>query len=229
MATLRNKLTVIGFCAVVMLPMSIGNASAALIDSVGDQVIVNWLLPNNTNDGNGNLNNLGVDISATAVITLAAFDLSANTIDLGIKAANTTPNTANNVGLQKIGFGINPDATSVLFIDALDGEFISAQFGGFNEAPAAVDITALTGTGTPSNLQEGEMDEFVIRLGFGSLDSGFAFTLNPFAAKFQTASSSFEVLGTEGIPLEPVPEPGILGLLGIGLLGLSLSRRRLRA
>ena len=54
--------------------------------------------------------------------------------------------------------------------------------------------------------------------GLGTSDDGWS--------HFSVYTSSTDIPST---PFTPVPEPGILSLLGLGLLGLGLSRRRMKA
>jgi len=205
----------------------LAHAGVITESSVGDTFIIDWLLEAGAEDGNGNTNNTGQDISAMAEFGLLAFDIDNDFIDLAVSVTNTTAPNDDEIGLWKLGFGTTPDATSVLFLDADDGELVDAVLGAPGAAnafpdSAVIDVTTSTDPGTPRLLLAGETDAFVLRIGFDDLNSGFEITLDPFNAFFQSDPDSFQVSSAS------VPAPTPLSLLGLGLLVLGGYHRRRR-
>jgi len=83
--------------------------------------------------------------------------------------------------------------------------------------------------GGPGGVENGDSASFSLELGFASLPG--AVTLDNFGVRWQSLNS--EALGYDdasgtGTPVTKVPEPGTLGLLGLGVLGLVVSGRRRR-
>jgi len=134
--------------------------------------------------------------------------------------------------LTAFGFGIDPNATSVAFIDANDGGMIDAVMGANFPNYQEVDICALGGStcagGSKGGIYAGTYDSFAIILG-GSW--GSSVDIDPIAFKYQTGYGSFEFTssssgGTPSSSGTTVPEPTTLSLLGASLLGVALMRRR---
>lgn len=228
---------------------------AFVIDSstaTGSVFTVNYLLNLNGTDGNGNLNDVQ-NLSASIVFTLLSYNTGTNTIDLQLNVTNTSALLGNNVGLNKFAFGTDPDAisASLLQMDTLTDvdKFVSATWENpQTNAPEispeltlgntfVLDVESDTGNGYANGtLNEGKLDVFTLSIGFSSLSTS-GVTFSPFSTKFQTGSESFEFAGSEcttncgggGPGGDPVPEPGIVALMGIGLLGMSLARKRISA
>ena len=193
---------------------------------MGDSFTVEWLLADGNSDANGNVNNTGQAISAEAVFELAAFDTDSNYIDLRITATNTTASNDDEVGLWKIGFGTNPEATAVGFYDDDDGEFINATSDSL-PGLTSIEVVSNTDPGKPKNLQAGESDAFNVQVSFSDLTESSEITLDPFGAFFQSDPDSFQVLSDDGNGNEvPAPAPLVLLGIGIGMLGLFGSRLR---
>ncbi|MCH9675649.1 MAG: cistern family PEP-CTERM protein, partial [Gammaproteobacteria bacterium] len=178
--------------------------------------------------------------SAESTWTVDALTDSALT--LSISVSNTSPQPGLSTGgIASIGFGIDPDATSVAFATGGAGtEFDSTGFAfvpGFN---GEVEICAWTanscaGGGQNSLLAIGDSDVFTLQVGgnFADGNGGQTLMLDQFALKTQTNVGSFELPGAPpggnppgGGPPGNVPTPMTLALLGIGLVGIGASRRR---
>ncbi len=135
--------------------------------------------------------------------------------------------------LTSFGFGIDPNATGVNFIDAADGGMVDAvkttQQGSTNiPSLTGIEICAFGGNncagGSNGGINGGTSDSFALVLA-GTW--GSSVNIDPIGFKYQTGFGSFEF--TTGTPPSQVPEPAPIALLGIGLLGLALGLRRRRA
>jgi len=190
-------------------------AQAGVITNTGDNFVETLILANGANDGNGNTNNTGQDISVDLTFELA--DAVGSDILLNITATNTTAVNDDEVGLYMFGFGIDPDAIGVSFMNDSYDPFNDATLSTFPAFPdsALIDITAATGPGAPKNLQAGETDfmQVVISFGSGNYAYGDAITIDPINVFVQSDPDSFQFGATV-----PAPAGGLLLLLGLVLM-----------
>ncbi len=116
-----------------------------------------------------------------------------------------------------MGFGIDPDATSIAFFNDTTDEFRQATLSAFPAFPDSdlIDITAQTGPGARRTLQAGESDTMLVRLGMENLVTGTNFTISPVNVFIQTDIGSFE-FGHP--PPTSVAAPMGLPLILLGLL-----------
>jgi len=193
------------------------------------------------------------DLKASIMFTLMSYNSATGSIGLQLEVSNTSDLLGNSVGLNKFAFGTDPNAISASLsqIDtALDiDKFISATWENPNTNQSEIspeltlgntlilDVESDTGNGYANGtLNEGKLDVFNLTVGFTSPLPNAGVTFNPFSAKFQTAKGSFEFAGVErcttncggggGPGGDPLPEPDVVALMGIGLLGMTLARRR---
>jgi len=131
--------------------------------------------------------------------------------------------------LTAFGFGIDPNATSVGFVDAADGGMINAALGATFPAIQGIDVCARGGStcagGGNGGIFAGASDTFAVVLG-GTW--GSSVTIDPLALKYQTGYGSFEFSPPGNPPGGSVPAPGPLALFLFGLAGLG-ARSRFRA
>lgn len=145
--------------------------------------------------------------------------------------------------LTAFGFGIDPNATSVSFVDAVDGGFIAAVMPstGRNGAPniagdmRAIEVCAFSGTECPGGGgggilggTTGNSDTFKLVLKSSSLWSPTV-TIDPLGFKYQTAVTSYHFGPEDGTvkitSAIPEPETYAMMLAGLGLMG-TIARRR---
>jgi subtilase family serine protease len=178
-----------------------------------------------------------------AVIALAAPLALANTVTSdpcpgtgGTRVFSATATTVNSCLLRGTG-NINGNnqadagfiASGWIFVDDSD-----ASGGAHNGWLTITGTGALTGTFTINPLAYSTYDNIAIgfKSGEGTLDPDWAiFLLND-----NTLSGTWSISGQQalshailygmGTPGRDVPEPGILALLGLGLVGLGMARRR---
>lgn len=206
--------------------MIAGSASAAMItfDSVGDSGTIHY---------GGNIEQTDVEgLSASTSFTLTEIKSSSFVFDIVV--ANTTNSLWEESRVSAIGFNVDPDVTSASVVNS--PTWFAVLGGSFPNQFGALDICIKEGGG-PNSCQGGggggvaigDSASFSLELGFASLPGSV--TLDNFGVRWQSLTS--EALGYDdasgtGTPVTKVPEPGTLGLLGLGVLGLTMAGRRRR-
>lgn len=213
------------FCMALLVSGISTFAQAGVLNVTGDSFTEVLSLADGQTDLNGNTNNTGQDISIQVTFLLAAVDTVANTIDLSITATNTTAANDDEVGLYRLGFGIDPNATSIAFFNDTTDEFKQATLSAFPAFPdsALIDITAQTRPGARRTLQSGETDTMVLRLGMESFVAGSDITIMPINVFIQSDPDSFQF---GGLPPIPVAAPTGFPLILLGLVLSALGYRR---
>jgi hypothetical protein len=205
---------------------SAGVANATFISSSSNNPLnFSWSFAT-PNPGSYNLTGTG---------TLSVSGFNSNLLTVGVTLNNTSPNSGQGGDrLTSFGFGIDPNATGVTFSDAADEGMVDAALD-FIPSLATIEVCAFGGNncqgGSNGGIFAGTSDSFSILLA-GTW--GNEVDIAPIGFKYQTGNGSFEFTAsstsTTGGPASgtTVPEPGMLALLGIGLLGQALILRQRR-
>ena len=211
--------------ALFALFSAIGNATV-ITSSTNNPLLFNWSFSSvaGTLIGNGSLNLSGFNSSQLIV---------------GVTLNNTSSTSSNR--LTVFGFGIDPNATGVTFSDSDSTGMIGASLGDIPSIKT-IEICVYGGQncsgGGNGGILGGASDTFSLLLA-GTW--GNQVDITPIGFKYQTDSGSFEFTtssssssggassGGQSSSGNTVPEPGVLALLSVGMLGqLLLIRQRRR-
>ena len=225
----------------VAIAASLSMASPALADSmlfnssdIGKSVMLNY----NGYDSNGGASIAGLTGSTTFTLT----GVSGNDYTFDYSVTNTSSAPVTDSRISSFAFNTDPTITGA----ASTGAFSYAQTGStYPNGIGAVDVcfkdanTGACSGGGSGGLTLGQTGTGTFTLSFGSAIS--ALTLSDFYVRYQsitgvpgvssasgagTINTSTTSGGSTSTGGTPVPEPGMLGLFGAGIVGLALARRR---
>ena len=167
------------------------------------------------------------DLTATSTWSISSYSASEIVIDIDIFNTTILGDGLDNAAITAFGFGVSPDATGVLssagavFNEIGTGSGPQQTFpGGFKDIDICLYYQNCSGGNINDGLQAGDSDSLQITL-MGTFGSSTDLLFYP--AKFQSNLGSFQPGGTTNIP-----EPTASLLLGTGLIGMMLLRRRKR-
>lgn len=157
----------------------------------------------------------------TGSLSVLVTGLTATTAALSVSVANTTPPSEPSARLTGFGWNSTPSATGGTETSSVYSLFVNSNFPAFSTIDVCLSSGPSCAGGGSGGLSPQQSDSFTMALSYLTT---VGLDFSTFAAKFQTDFGSFEVAGTP----TPVPEPGTLALLGVGLLGMASLRRRMR-
>ena len=212
---------------------AISHANAALTFTTGGGAQLqsfNWLFNGTEPDGTTPTYTMKGDG------TMSLFSASTSEIIFNVTLNNTSlftaPDTSKSIRLTAFGFGIDPNATDVELVDANDGGLLDAALSSIPSLKT-IEICAYGGKncsgGRNGGIWAGASDSFQLKIA-GTWDDSVL--IDPIGFKYQTDEGSYEFTASSssGGPNTsgPVPEPGTITLLGVGILGALFYRRRVQ-
>jgi hypothetical protein len=219
---LLRKISLIAAGAVAMSSTA-ALADAVTFDSAGDTVTLNY---NGTADGT-------TITGLTGSTTLTLTSITGTSYNFTYSVTNTTSDPVDS-RIASFGFNTTPEISGA----TSTGTYDSALIGGQVPSPFnTVDVCFKAGGSNSCSGSGGVLDG---QTGSGTLTLSFAtaptsLTLSDFFLRYQSITGAGNVTSATGSGTissststggTPVPEPGMLGLLGLGLIGVALMRRR---
>jgi len=216
-------------CAAV-LGLGAGSAQASLITAadVGQSGTILF---------NGNVNGNNVPgLTAAITFTLTSYNDVTNQLVFGVSVDNTSSGAISS-RISGFGFDTNPEvtgglSTSTIFTNVLTSENLPNGVGNIDVCVTANNCTGGGGNGV---LPADPAHNFVLTLNFTDVTAA-GVDFSNFVIRYQSISgTTFGNSGTgRGTPgggtlfdvPPPVPEPTSMVLLGLGMIGAGIARRR---
>ena len=214
------------FAGVVALSSSAAFADAITLDSskVGQTISLGY---NGMADGS-------TITGLTGSTTLKLTSIDGTSYNFDYTVTNTTSNPVDS-RISSFGFDTNPDISSATstgtYGNALVGGQVPTPFNTVDVCFKAGGSNSCSGSG---GVLDGQTGSGTLSLSFASAPSSL--TLSDFFVRYQSITGAGYVTSATGAGTitssggstggTPVPEPGMIGLFGLGLIGLALMRRR---
>ena len=187
---------------------------------------------------NGFSNGTTIDgLTGTATFTLTS--ATANEYKFDYSFSNTTSNGVQST-ISSFALNVDPTLGSASSTGAFDFAVLNSSYP---NGIGAVDVCFKAGSsascgGNGGGILTGDTGSGTLTLGFSAPTDSV--TLNDFLLRYQAICGAGDVTSASGTGTitsrppsgssggNPVPEPGMLGLLGLGLFGIGLMRSRTR-
>lgn len=219
---------------VVLATVAMLGASPALADPItlgdGDEGST-FTIDFDGEDDSGTVGGL----TASITFTLVSISPDGKTYNFSYDAGNTS--TTSTGTLTGFAFNVDPDisgadSTGTFDYSSLDRNYPNG-IGTVDVCFKAKDSGSCAGSGSGTDgLQNNQSGSGMLSLFFN--DPSNPITLSDFFVRYQAVNGDGSATGSQVTSTTtttggtPVPEPGMLGLFGFGLVGLGLMRRRRR-
>ena len=213
----------------IALSSSAAFADAITLDSskVGQTVTLGF---NGMADGN-------TITGLTGTTTLTLIGITGTSYDFNYTVTNTTSDPVNS-RISSFGFDTSPDISGATSTGTYDNVVIGGQVPSpFNNVDVCFKAGGSNSCSGSGGVLDGQTGSGTLSLSFASAPTSL--TLSDFFVRYQSITGAGYVTSATGAGTitssgstggstggTPVPEPGMIGLFGLGLIGLALARRR---
>lgn len=172
-------------------------------------------------------------LSGSATFTLTAASANSYTFNYSVKNTSTSPVTGSRI--SSFAFDTNPDIKSASSTGAFSFTTVSSTYpNGIGGVDVCFKSAFSKSCSNSGGVSAGQTGTGTFTLNFASPVSSL--TLSDFYVRYQSITGVKNVTSASGAGTlaggstssggTPVPEPGMVGLFGAGLVGLALLRRR---
>lgn len=173
----------------------------------------------------------------TGTTTLKLTGITGTSYNFDYSVANTTSDPVDS-RISSFGFDTNPDISGATSTGTYNTAVIEGQVPSpFNSVDVCFKAGGSNSCSGSGGVLDGQTGSGTLSLNFASAPSSL--TLSDFFVRYQSITGAGSVTSATGAGTitssgstggstggTPVPEPGMIGLFGLGLIGLALLRRR---